>query len=131
MIRFPKFSVPHGTKGIFRQGAGTQWGRANVDISAAVTVGDNCIIADDVKIFTHRHVFDNTPISPKGGIIENVPLAIGDSVGIGYGVIILPQVESIGSHVGIGAGSVVTKDIPENEIWAGNPARKIGQREIK
>ena len=39
-------------------------------------------------------------------------------------VIILKGVH-IGNNVIIGAGSVVTKDIPANEIWAGNPARKI------
>jgi len=51
-------------------------------------------------------------------------------VGIGYGALILPQVESIGSHSAIGAGSVLTKNVGTKEIWAGNPARKIKEREV-
>lgn len=34
----------------------------------------------------------------------------------------------IGEHAIIGAGSVVTKDVPANEVWAGNPARFIKKR---
>ena len=33
---------------------------------------------------------------------------------------------TVGKHSIVGAGSVVTKDIPDNEIWVGNPAKKIG-----
>ena len=130
-MKFPKFSTPHNVKGIFLQGTGNFWGRANVDISGDVTVGSNCLISDEVKIFTHRHLYDGEALSVEGGRIENVPLTIGDSVGIGYGALILPQVERIGSHSAIGAGSVLTKNVGGNEIWAGNPARKIKEREVK
>lgn len=130
-MKFPKFSTPHNVKGMFNQGRGCNWGNANVDISADVTLGNDCIISDDVKIFTHRHRYDNQPISVKGGRIEVTPLKIGDSVAIGYGVLILSQVESIGSHSAIGAGSVLTKNVGEKEIWAGNPARKIKDREVE
>lgn len=50
---------------------------------------------------------------------------IGSRVFVGYNSIILPNVE-IGDDVIIGAGSVVTKDIPDNSIVAGNPAKIIG-----
>lgn len=52
---------------------------------------------------------------------------IGDHTFIGTGTIISKDVK-IGSNVIVGAGSVVTKDIPDNEIWAGNPARFIKKR---
>lgn len=52
------------------------------------------------------------------------PIRVGDNVFIGYGTIILPGV-TIGSNVVIGAGSVVSKDIPDNSIAAGVPARVI------
>lgn len=51
-------------------------------------------------------------------------ITIGDDVFIGANSIILKGV-SIGDRVIIGAGSVVTKNIPDDEIWAGNPAKKI------
>jgi maltose O-acetyltransferase len=47
---------------------------------------------------------------------------IGDNVFIGAGSIILPNVK-IGNNVIIGAGSIVTKDVPDNSLVAGNPAK--------
>lgn len=52
------------------------------------------------------------------------PVTIGDDVFIGKGAIILPGV-TIGSCVIVGAGSVVSKDVPDNSVVAGNPARWI------
>ena len=49
---------------------------------------------------------------------------IGNNVFVGAGTIILPRVH-IGNRVIIGAGSIVTKDIPDNKVAAGNPARVI------
>jgi acetyltransferase-like isoleucine patch superfamily enzyme len=49
---------------------------------------------------------------------------IGQHTLIGANATVLPNV-TIGSYCIIGAGSVVVKDIPDNEMWAGNPARKI------
>ena len=49
---------------------------------------------------------------------------IGNHVFVGAGAIILPNV-TIGNNVIIGAGSVVTKDIPDNSVCAGNPAKVI------
>ncbi len=52
------------------------------------------------------------------------PIKIGNDVWIGGGSIILPGV-TIGNNVVIGAGSVVTKNIEDNVVIAGNPARVI------
>jgi len=51
-------------------------------------------------------------------------VTIGDEVFVGHGTIILPGVR-IGSRVVVGAGSVVARDIPDNSVVAGNPARVI------
>ena len=57
-----------------------------------------------------------------------LPIHVGDSVWFGGNVTVVPGV-TIGSNVVVGAGSVVTKDIPDNVVVAGNPARVI--RELK
>ena len=50
------------------------------------------------------------------------PIHIGQNVWIGAGAIILPGV-TIGDNSVIAAGSVVTKDVPENSVFGGNPAK--------
>ena len=55
---------------------------------------------------------------------KTTPVYIGEGVFIGACSIVTKGV-SIGKHSVVGAGSVVTHDIPEEEIWAGNPARFI------
>ena len=56
---------------------------------------------------------------------ETIP--VGDDVWLGAGAVVVAGV-TIGEGAVIGANSVVTRDVPSNEIWAGAPARKIGER---
>lgn len=60
----------------------------------------------------------------KNWAIQNWEVKIGSNVFVGAGSIILPGV-TIGDRVVIGAGSVVTKDIPDNSVAVGNPAKVI------
>ncbi len=92
---------------------------------AKVTIGNNVFIAPRVSIFTAGH-----PIAKE---IRNKQLEfgkeikIGNDVWIGGNTVINPGV-TIGNNVVIGSGSVVTKNIPDNVVAAGNPCRVI--REI-
>ena len=56
--------------------------------------------------------------------LYHAPIHIGKSAWIGAHATILPNV-TIGDNAIVGAGSVVTKDVPDNAIVAGNPARFI------
>lgn len=89
---------------------------------AKVKIGDNCQMAPNVAIYTAGH-----PIHPatRNSLYEyGKPVTIGDNVWIGGNTVICPGVH-VGSNVVIGAGSVVTKDIPDWCIAAGNPCRVI------
>lgn len=92
---------------------------------ARVKIGSNVMIAPNVSIYTAGHPLH--PDSRNSGYEYGIPITIGDNVWIGGNSMILPGV-TIGSNVVIGAGSVVTKDIPDNRMAAGNPCRVI--REI-
>ena len=87
-----------------------------------IHIGDYVHITSRVTILTHY--LDTS----KGGIKwQSGYVYIGERCFIGTGTIICKDVR-IGRNCIIGAGSVVTKDIPDNEIWAGNPARFIKKR---
>ena len=85
-----------------------------------VRIGANAQIAPNVSIYTAGHPVH--PDSRNSGYEYGIDITIGDNVWIGGNVCILPGV-TIGENVVIGAGSVVTKDIPDNVIAAGNPCR--------
>ena len=89
---------------------------------AMVKIGDNCLIGPNVAIYTAGH-----PVHPdtrNTGYEYGIEVVIGDNVWIGGNSVICPGVH-IGNNVVLGAGSVVTKDIPDNVIAAGNPCRVI------
>lgn len=87
-----------------------------------VIFGDNVFLAPHVSIYTAGHPIDakirNTEVEYAK------PVTIGSDVWIGGNVVINPGV-TIGNDVVIGSGSVVTKDIPDHVIAAGNPSKII------
>jgi len=96
------------------------------NITEKITIGDNCLIAAGCRLIDHNHgtalgLLMNTQQGPKKEII------LKDDVWLGCHVVILKGV-CIKKGAVVAAGSVVTKDIPENEIWGGVPAKKIGIR---
>jgi maltose O-acetyltransferase len=84
-----------------------------------ISIGDNVILAPRVHILAHDASF-----GLYTGKTRAANVTIGNEVFIGAGSIILPGVH-IGNRVVIGAGSIVTKDIPDNSVAVGNPARVI------
>ncbi len=99
---------------------------ANTDLTILdennVIFGDNVYLAPHVSIYTAGHPIDakirNTDVEYAK------PVTIGSDVWICGNVVINPGV-TIGNNVVIGSGSVVTKDIPDDVVAAGNPCRVI------
>lgn len=85
-----------------------------------IFIEDGALIGHNVVIATLNH--DLNPTKRASMIAE--PVHIGKNVWIGSNATILAGV-SIGNGAVIGAGSVVTKDVPENTVYAGVPAKKI------
>lgn len=96
-----------------------------LDGRAPLTIGNHVGIASQVLIYNDEHDINSPDYGNSFG-----PVKIGDYVFIGPRAIILPNIK-IGNGAVVAAGAVVTKDIPEYEIWGGVPAKKISDRKIK
>lgn len=101
-----------------------------IDDSTYVMAHEKIVIGKNSKIaafcfitdFNHKFCDREKPLKAQGYATK--PVVIGENVWIGTHVVVLPGV-TIGSGSVIGAGSVVTKDVPENAVSVGNPARVI------
>lgn len=110
---------------------GRNVGISNATIFAAkeITIEDNVLIGAGTTIYdTDFHPIDyETRI--KGMPSKAAAVRICEGAFIGANSIILKGT-TIGKHSIVGAGSVVSKSIPDNEIWGGNPAKLIRNRNI-
>ncbi len=98
------------------------------NVPSDVVIGENVMTGQELLIFTSNHRTDRLDI-PMGsqGMTKSRTVVIGNDVWIGARVTILPGVH-IGNGCVIGAGAVVTKDVPDYEIWGGNPAHFLKSR---
>lgn len=94
--------------------------REEIIIGDNVLIGSGCLITDSDSHPIHWIDRENNNV----GAVKSSPIKIGDNVFIGARTIVLKGV-TIGSGSVIGAGSVVTRDVPERVIAAGNPCEVI------
>lgn len=87
-----------------------------------VKIGKNVMFAPNVSLYTAGHPVH--PDSRNTGYEYGIDITIGDSVWLCGNVVVNPGV-TIGNNVVVGSGSVVTRDLPDNVIAAGNPCRII------
>ncbi len=93
-----------------------------------VSIGRECIVADRVMLidFDHGVVEVERPIREQG--IYKRDVRVGHNVWIGYGACLLRGV-TVGNNCVIGTNSVVNKDVPDDAVVAGIPARVLRMRD--
>lgn len=99
----------------------------NISVARAVTIGEHCLLANDVRILD----FHGHPLNPERRLAgepvdegDILPVTIGSNVWIGTGALIMPGVV-IGDHSVVAARAVVTTSVPERVVAAGVPARVV------
>jgi maltose O-acetyltransferase len=97
------------------------WGLICLDVGT-ITIGDDVQIGPNVQLLTATHPVEPGPRRDKWE--GSRPIAIGNNVWLGGGVIVCPGV-TIGDNTVVGAGAIVTKDLPANVVAVGNPARVV------
>lgn len=106
----------------------------STDQYSLIKLCDNCTISSATHLLTHDysiwHAAVGCNLSKKSDAEFKIKgsIEIGENAFVGMRCIILPNVR-IGKNSIVGAGSVVTKDVPEGVIVAGNPARPISSIE--
>lgn len=90
--------------------------------SGLITIGAHTLIGPNCQLVTPNYPIDY--LQRRKTVETGYPITIGEDCWLGAGVIVCPHV-TIGDRCIIGAGSVVVKDIPEDSVAVGNPARVI------
>lgn len=89
-----------------------------------IRIGSNVLFGPNVQIYTASHPIN--ALERRKGLEYSKPISIGNDCWIGGSAVLFPGV-TIGDRCVIGAGSIVTKNIPNDTIAAGNPARSINR----
>ena len=97
------------------------------NIRRGIEIGHDSLIASGCKFIDHDHEM-TVGAGPMHSLsCPDAAIVLEEDVWLGVNVVVLKGVR-IGQGAVVGAGAVVTKSIPAYEIWAGIPARKIGER---
>lgn len=95
-------------------------GALHCDIGAPIRIGDRVRIGHNVALLTVDHELG--PGDMRSGVTKHGPIEIGDGAWLASHVMVLPGVR-IGAGAIVAAGSVVTRDVPDNTLVLGVPAR--------
>jgi maltose O-acetyltransferase len=117
----PSFRCDYGIHITIGAGTFVNYDCVMLDV-APIRIGVACQLATHVQLLTATHPIDPEP--RRLGWESGEPIAIGDNVWLGGGVIVCPGV-TIGDDTVVGAGAIVTRDLPSGVVAVGNPARVL------
>jgi maltose O-acetyltransferase len=89
---------------------------------ARIEIGDDVQVGPAVQLYTARHPLDAAV--RRSGLESASPIRIGNDVWIGGAAVVLPGV-TIGDRSVVGAGAVLVRDVPQDTVVVGNPARVV------
>jgi len=117
-IKVPKY---YNVRHKINIGRGVSLANTLFDCGEQITIGRDAFFGHNCMVLTGSHDYTKVYKDRKNAATYK-PIIIKRGAWIGSGAIILQGV-TIGKHAVVGAGSVVTKDVPANEVWFGNPAK--------
>jgi acetyltransferase-like isoleucine patch superfamily enzyme len=117
--------------GSIRIGKGTwigQYNNVRASQGGDIRIGADCLISQFCTLVGSQHLHaSGESIARQGSDPARRGIVIGDDVWLGAGVVVTPGT-AIGDGAVIGANAVLTRSVPPGEIWAGVPARRVGER---
>ena len=115
---------------VHRQTLVTGWGRIRIGDRVFINSGVVIVsvlevtIGNDVAIANEVYIMDTDSHGVEGRPVKNAPVRIGDGSWLGARALILPGV-TIGRRCLVAAGAVVSRDVPDDSLVAGNPAQVV------
>lgn len=124
-----KVCIRIGNDGSLKIGNGCKLSNAAfICDNSSINIGNYVHIGSGAKFyatdFHSMNPYERAKVPEDPNLVTRGPISIKDHAFIGANVFVLKNI-TIGENSIVGAGSVVTKSIPDNEVWAGNPAKKI------
>ena len=98
--------------------------RCFVNVGTVLVCVREIVVGDDVALANEVYVMDSNSHGVEGRAHVESPVRIGDGTWLGARAMVLPGV-TIGRRVVVAAGAVVTRDVPDDVLVAGNPARVV------
>lgn len=100
----------------------------SLNVRKSITIGNNCIVGENVRFYDHDHVFNSSEIPIREQGFSCADIVVGDNCWIGSNVIVLKGV-TIGEGSVIAAGVVIAKDVPPGSVVIARQSVQIRSRD--
>lgn len=124
-LRVPVLVHPSASVSLTAQVGEASHVLANAVVAADVVMGKACIVNNTANVDHECMLGDGVHMAP--GAVLCGCVTVGENTMIGANAVVLPRLR-IGRNVVVGAGAVVTRDVPDDSVVVGNPARLLGAK---